>query len=102
MTDLALIAVMVLAFALAGLLRAAQRRRHCHPRDHLVTVVDERRVRDGFRRRYWIRCRLCEFKRGPYDSWHAAWLDLFETEVVARRAGRSAGVRRMPAQRTRR
>jgi hypothetical protein len=77
---------------LATLLRRG-RARECAPGDHLVTVVRERRVRDGLARRYWIRCRVCGFERGPYTHWQAAWLDAWRTQIAARRcedAGRRA------------
>jgi hypothetical protein len=76
----------------AALLRRG-RRRECGPRDHLVTVVGERRVRGGLVRRYWIRCRVCDFEQGPYTHWQAAWLDAWRTQIAARRcddAGRRA------------
>lgn len=77
---------------LATLLRRG-RRSECAPRDHLVTVVGERRFRDGLARRYWIRCRVCDFEQGPYTHWQAAWLDAWRTQIAARRceaAGRRA------------
>jgi hypothetical protein len=61
------------------------RRRYCRPSDHLVTVVGARRLRDGLRRRYWIRCRFCDLDHGPYDDWHTAWLEAFRAQAVTRR-----------------
>jgi hypothetical protein len=84
---------MVSARMVASLLRRG-RRHECDPRDHLVTVVAERRFRDGLNRRYWIRCRLCDFEQGPYVHWQAAWLDAWRAQIAARRrddAGRPAG-----------
>jgi hypothetical protein len=77
---------------LATLLRR-EPRRECDSRDHLVTVVGRRRVRDGLSRRYWIRCRVCDFEQGPYTRWQAAWLDAWSAQIAARRcddAGRPA------------
>jgi hypothetical protein len=63
---------------------AAWPRRCCPPGDHLLTVVGTRRVRDGLGKRYWIRCRFCDFEHGPYDSWRAAWLDALGAQIAAR------------------
>jgi hypothetical protein len=57
----------------------------CGLSEHLVTVVGTRSLRAGLSKRYWIRCRVCEFEHGPYDSWRAAWLDALGAQVAARR-----------------
>jgi hypothetical protein len=49
-----------------------------------VTVVGTHRVRDGLAKRYWIRCRFCDFQHGPYDSWQAAWNVALGAQIVAR------------------
>lgn len=33
---------------------------------HLPTVVHTRRVRDAFRRRYWVVCWTCVLRLGPF------------------------------------
>jgi hypothetical protein len=76
---------MASTFSLSTLLRAA--RHSCRPSDHLVTVVGEHRIRDGLSKRYWIRCRVCDLKQGPYDDWQAAWLDAWRTQFETRRRG---------------
>jgi hypothetical protein len=85
MTDFALFTMMAAAYIIVGLLRAAWRRRYCLPSEHLVTVVGTHRVRDGLGKRYWIRCRVCDLERGPYDTWQAAWQDVLRMQIAARR-----------------
>jgi hypothetical protein len=67
-----------------SLLRAGSPRAHCRVSDHLVSVAGTHRVRDGLAKRYWIRCRLCDFEHGPYDSWQAAWHDAVRAQIAAR------------------
>jgi hypothetical protein len=83
---------------------AMRRRRYCPPSDHLVTVVGRRRVRDGLRKRYWIRCRMCDLEHGPYDEWQDAWLDLMQGPVAAptaRRRGKRRAERELRVGRVR-
>lgn len=35
---------------------------------HLPTVTYSRRLRDAFRRRYWVRCWECPMRLGPFGS----------------------------------
>jgi hypothetical protein len=79
-----LMRLFVLCSAMAG-----ARRRFCRPSDHVVTVVAARRLRTGLRKRYWIRCRLCDLEHGPYTDWQAAWLDVWSAQIATRRRERS-------------
>ena len=87
MTSLALVSTMACAFALASLLRLACRRRYCHPTEHLVTVVANRRLRKGLGRQYWIRCIHCDLEHGPYRDWREAWMHAVRAQVATRRRG---------------
>jgi len=40
---------------------------------HSPFVSSSRRLRDGFRRRYWIQCWRCEKVWGPLRSKSSAW-----------------------------
>ena len=35
---------------------------------HHAVVVSSRRVRDGLRLRYWVRCWVCDLRRGPFTT----------------------------------
>ena len=35
---------------------------------HVATMTFTHRPRDGFRRRWWIRCWNCDLRLGPYTS----------------------------------
>jgi hypothetical protein len=50
---------------------------HCRTH-HLLTVAPTHRLRDGLGKRYWIECRCCDLRRGPYTEWQAAWLDAWQ------------------------
>lgn len=39
----------------------------CGPYTHFTVVVSRRRLRDGFRKTYWVYCVQCDFERGPFD-----------------------------------
>jgi hypothetical protein len=94
MTGCSLFSAMASTLTLANLLRLA-RRRSCGPDDHLVTVVGEHRLRHGLSKRYWIRCRVCDFEQGPYTDWQAAWLDAWRTQIETRRRSVAMPERRL-------
>jgi hypothetical protein len=96
MTGFSLFTAMASTGTLATLLRVA-RRRSCRPGDHLVTVVGEHRLRQGLSKRYWIRCRVCDFEQGPYTDWQAAWLDAWRTQIETRRRSVAVLERRLQA-----
>jgi hypothetical protein len=39
---------------------------------HLPCVVYTRRLRDRFRKRFWLRCWTCELRDGPFEAWPMA------------------------------
>jgi hypothetical protein len=42
------------------------------PLRHYAVTVSRRRLRDWFRKSYWVRCWKCEVVRGPYFDLHNA------------------------------
>jgi hypothetical protein len=38
-----------------------------HPR-HALHGTYTRRIQDGLRRRYWVRCVFCDLRRGPFRT----------------------------------
>jgi hypothetical protein len=55
---------------------------------HLPVVVWSRRIRDRFRRRFWVRCWECQLRLGPFTS--AGEADNCRRDVEQRGAGRVA------------
>ena len=50
----------------------------CPQGDHMAIVVFRRRIRDGFRKTYWVCCWKCDFQIGPCnDRRHAQITALF-------------------------